>query len=479
MISFTRRDVRRLRAVFRRHALGIAPRAVIPPLMLTNDPDAGLRISFHHASLAVECLVAGRPTQSESVHLPLDALADVEGSDDSQVIVEPADSDNVMARWSDKGIPRRRTYAVPAGASSTEFPASPPRFESCSAGLVDALSTANSTAAEESTRYSMNCIELRGDTQQVAATDGRQLFIHGGLALPWKGNLHVPRTPIFSCREIPRDRTAQIARTATHVVLRVAPWTVWWKIAEGVRFPLIDDVLPTSSNSRTRLRFEADDAVFLASALARLPGEDQVHSPITLDLNGRIAVRARGERPERATEVVLSRSRYDGDALRVSSNRGYLARALRLGFREIRFGDPTGPVACQDGQRTYGWVLLSDEGVVESTADVVRIDSTTGANVAEAVRDAPQPETKPVSEITQRNGHHVEPTSVAADAADAPVQGMASLIQEVEALHASLGDARMRAAKLVGALRRHRKRSKLMESTLAALKQLKLAEAVS
>jgi hypothetical protein len=479
MISFTRRDVRRLRAVFRRHALGIAPRAAIPPLLLANDPDAGLRISFHHASLAVECLVAGRPSQRESVLLPLDALADVEGSDDSPVNVEPADSDNVLVRWADTGIPRRRTYPVPTTGSAREFPASPPCFESCAFGIVDALATANSTAAEVSTRYSLNCIELRGDTQQVAATDGRQLFIQGGLALPWKGSLHVPRTPIFGCREIPRDHPVQIAKTSTHVVLRVAPWTVWWQIAAGVRFPQIDEVLPTSSTSRTRLRFDSNDAAFLASALARLPGDDQTHSPITLELNGIIAVRARSERQERATEVVLSRSRYEGDALRIMCNREYLARALRLGFREFRFGNSNEPIACQDGQRTYGWSLLSDEGAIESTPDDIRIDSTTGANVAEGVRDAPQPEQTPVSEITQRNGRHVEPPSVAAESADAPIQGMAALIQEVEALHATLGDARIRAAKLVAALRRHRKRSKLMESTLAALNQLKLAESVS
>ena len=46
------------------------------------------------------------------------------------------------------------------------------------------------------------------------------------------------------------------------------------------------------------------------------------------------------------------------------------------------------------------------------------------------------------------------------------------------ALHAVLGDARARAAKLAGALRRYRRRERLVASTLASLRELKLAEAI-
>jgi hypothetical protein len=478
MISITRRDARRLRAVFRRHPLGIAPRAVIPPLLLSADPDEGLRIRFHHASLAVECVVHGRQTPGESVLLPLDALAEVEGRDDSPVIVESIDTDNVLARWEDKGIPRRRSYTVLTTGSPREFPELPPHFESCRAELLDALAEASSTTADSNVGYALNCIELRGNTHQVAATDGHQLMIQGGFALPWDGNVLVPRTRIFGCREIPRDRPVQIAKTASHVILRIAPWTVWWQIREGVRYPHIDDVLPSDSSWRARLSVETGDASFLESALERLPGADELHSPITLELNGRIAVRARGDDQDRATEVVLSRSRYEGEGLQVVSNREFLARALRLGFREFRFGGPKEPVACQDDQRTYGWQLLSAEGAIEPTEDVIRIESTTGANAPDAVREAPQPEKIPVIEITPRNGHQTESTTAASEPADTPVAGMSAMIQEAEALHTALGDASKRASKLVVALRRHRKRSKLMESTLAALKQLKLAEAV-
>jgi hypothetical protein len=55
--------------------------------------------------------------------------------------------------------------------------------------------------------------------------------------------------------------------------------------------------------------------------------------------------------------------------------------------------------------------------------------------------------------------------------------GLSGLIAEADALHAALGDARARAAKLAGALRRYRRRERLVASTLASLRELKLAEA--
>jgi hypothetical protein len=58
------------------------------------------------------------------------------------------------------------------------------------------------------------------------------------------------------------------------------------------------------------------------------------------------------------------------------------------------------------------------------------------------------------------------------------VNGLAALIQEAEALHEALADARARTGRLVVALRRHRKRERLVSSTLATLRELKLPEAV-
>ena len=58
-----------------------------------------------------------------------------------------------------------------------------------------------------------------------------------------------------------------------------------------------------------------------------------------------------------------------------------------------------------------------------------------------------------------------------------PGTSLAALIQEAEALHATLADAKSRTARLISGLRRHRKQSRLVNETLKSLRQLRLVDA--
>ena len=75
MITITRRQARRLRAVFRRHTLGITHKGLVPPLVFGADPDCGLRVRHHQAALAVEHVLTGPYRPEGTIGLPLDALA--------------------------------------------------------------------------------------------------------------------------------------------------------------------------------------------------------------------------------------------------------------------------------------------------------------------------------------------------------------------------------------------------------------------
>ena len=57
-----------------------------------------------------------------------------------------------------------------------------------------------------------------------------------------------------------------------------------------------------------------------------------------------------------------------------------------------------------------------------------------------------------------------------ADGTTAPT-GLAALIGEAEALHEALSDARSRAGRLVVALRRQKRRERLLTATLASIRQ--------
>jgi hypothetical protein len=295
-------------------------------------------------------------------------------------------------------------------------------------------------------------------------------LLQGGFSFPWQGDLLVRRSPIFACKALPRDRALRLGAADTHAVIRAGDWTVYLEIQSGVRFPAVERAIPAPGAAATRLRLDPADAAFLLPALGRLPGAEEVNTPATLDLNGRVAVRAAEPGGSQATELVLSRSGYDGPPVRVGMNRTFLARAARLGFAEVEVIDAGSPLVCRDGRRTFAWQPLGEGSAIEPADDVTRIESNPD-NPRPASR--PGAITKARSVVSEPNGRAVPGGNDNTAAAEGG-PGLAGLIREAEALRGALGDAKAKAARLALALRRQRKRERLVAAAMATLRELKL-----
>ncbi len=488
MITLTRLHARRLRAVLRRRALGITHKGQVPPLILQQEPAIGLRVRHQRPPLAVECTLPSSSNSAGTILLPLEGLADFEGKDETTVTLEPGLANRVLARWTDRGIPQVREYVVPDLDSLPEFPSPTERFESGSARLLDALAEATATTDTASTRYALDCLQLRGDTGEIIATDGRQILIRGGFAFPWSGDRLIRGTPVFGVRELPRDRPVRIGLTDSHVVVQAGPWTFFLAIATEARFPRIEYAIPDPATITTRLRLDPADVAFLAKALDRLPGADEHNAAVTLDGNGQVIVRACASDQDQPTELVLTRSRCSGTPARLATNRLYLARALQLGFTEIGLAGPSSAVCCRQDSNLYIWQPLHQDAAIEPTANAVRIESTAMVSTSEPIPQPRRTDRPMNSSYSQPNGHasrdqpnghhpstngHVVPPDLAPEASST---GTATLIQEAVALHEALSDARARAQRLIAALRRQRKRDRAVKSALDSLRQLKLQE---
>ncbi|MDG3005935.1 hypothetical protein [Paludisphaera mucosa] len=460
MIVLTRREARRLRAVLRRRTLGLARNGPAPPVTLQAAPTGGLLVRLHFDHLAVECLLEGDGRADGSVMIPMEALADFEGRDESPVTLESPSPGRSTAHWDDRGVPQSREYAVPDVAKQA-FPEVPADLVERPPGLLEALSEAAQTAGERSARHALDCILLRGSTSEVIATDGRQVLVQGGFGLPWDDDLLVRAVPLFASKALPRDAPVAIGRTGSHVVLRAGAWTLHPAIQADARFPHVEHAVPDPGSASTRLAIDPGDAAFLAAAIDRLPGGDDPHAPATLDCNGRVAVRARASGGGPTTELVLARSRCAGEPVRLHTNREYLARALRLGFDEVRLFGPDAPALCRDGLRSFAWQPLSKESAIGPSDDAVVVEPA-GADRTEKRRSAPltcEPAPAPVPEPAPEGS-----------------AGVASALQEAEALHRALADARSRTGRLIAALRRDRRRSRLVASTLRSIKEPRLHE---
>ena len=364
----------------------------------------------------------------------------------------------------------------------------PPTRPGCSTALAEATET----GIPDATRYALNCVQLQGGRDQVVATDGRQLLVRSGFRFPWPDDLLIKGSPIFACRALPRDEPVEVGRTDTHVVLRAGPWTIWLEIQKDVRFPDVERVIPAPAEVVTRLRVDPEDARFLESSLARLPGGEELNSPVTLDLNGKIAVRANApDQPQQVTELVLNRSNYTGSPVCVG-HQPVVPGPGACGWASPRSASPASNRRSSAGTRSrvYAVQPLSGGSTPGPDANVIRIESN-AATVAEN-RVQPRAETprRPMSEPVEHDGH--EParpavtrsqTSVRSvessgtSGTEPPATSLAALIQEAEALHATLADAKSRTARLISGLRRHRKQSRLVNETLKSLRQLRLVDA--
>src|SRR5262249_60792778 len=111
--------------------------------------------------------------------------------------------------------------------------------------------------------------------------------------------------------------------------------------------------------------------------------------PVALDLNGHAAVRARGEADPRSVELVLPRSRVEGTPVRIACDRSHLLRAIQLGFASVRVLAPDRPVACREGNRTYGWMPPVADVAIEPSPDAVAVRLPTAAAASRPVKSMP------------------------------------------------------------------------------------------
>ena len=321
--------------------------------------------------------------------------------------------------------------------------------------------------------------------EALAACEGRREdpvrfeLADGQVALHWT-DANIPQTVRFPTVEPialpePPSEFAPIERTFLAAMADACATTD----AESQRYAL----------SCVRLRgadgqIAATDAAFLDQAAQRLPGAGEMNSPVTLDLNGAVVIRAKSGEQSSVTDLVLRNSRRQGDELKVSSNREYVRRAIQLGFRELHFRDAEAPAFCRDDNRTYFWAVLGKEAVLKPDASATRIESP---SVGRSARVGP---TKPATSPSQQSplpdpirNRITMPTPTTnriqqstTDAAGANGKSLSALIDEGEQLRATLREVLSRTNALVVGLKRQRQQSNAMRTALKSLRAMQAIE---
>jgi len=310
----------------------------------------------------------------ETAYIPFELLGDVEGRREVPVEVHQRDG-RVTAMWRDGSIPQMVQHNSPV-VLAKDWPPSPEHFDENPNRLIRALADASATTDPDSLRYALGCVQLRGDCGTVIATDGRQLLVEDGFTFPWEGELLLPANKVFGNKRLCFDDDAvRIGQTDGWLTLCVGPWTFSWQTESEGRFPDVSRQIGRPEMATASFDIPAADRVFLADNLARLPGDATFNNPVTVDLNGAVAIRARGPGQPTAVELVLSHASRHGEPMRVNTNRQYLGRAVKLGFDRVHVFSPRSPVLACDENRKYVWALLDPDAAIQPEENALRIES--------------------------------------------------------------------------------------------------------
>jgi hypothetical protein len=243
----------------------------------------------------------------------------------------------------------------------------------------------------------------------------------------------------------------------------------------------VEQHVPRANDAAARFQMSQADAEFLAKNLPKLPGDDEFNVPVTIDLNGSVAIRAKAAEQPQPTELVLSNSTASGKPMRINSNRRFLARAVNLGFDEVYVYSPKVPVMCRDDHRHYVWALLNPDSIIKPADDVIRITSADAGQDVSTTNRKPR-RRKAIMPRSTSNGNgqgkaNGRTSPQATTSAKADDQGIDVLIEQAEAVKVSLRDSLSKTGELISALKRHRKQSKLVQSTLQSLRKLQTVDA--
>lgn len=468
MIQISRILARQLRSVLRKVGAG---RLVRPLLELCSHDGLGIRAQLY--DLAIEYHLPG-PNDHDTILLPWEALADFMGRRDEPVTLEKIDDDAVQASWHDAGIPRTKRYPIEK-SSQPPFPGVPSQSARLDPAFLKALHDASLCVARDEIRYATKKIQLRGTAGEIIATDGRQALIQTGFSLPWKEDVLIPGVDIFGADGIPKDSAVQVGKGEDHIYIEVGAWKVWLTIDKEGRFPSVVGALPKPSARPSTWHLSASDTDFLASSLSKLPGNGEDFSPVTVDLNGRVSLRAKEEEQPQATEVVLTGSQVTGPPVCFHSDRRFLARAGALGMTEISVAKADVPIVSKDSTRTYVWVPLTTSLIIPPSDNAIRITTQEDSSIPQPHRErtrSPMP-----SPHTNGNGHaptdnHGNGAAHDQDSSQSGGSSLGALIAEAQALKDVMQKAFSQSSRFVIALKRHRKQSRLVASTLASLRQL-------
>lgn len=357
-----------------RRTLRLAGRAASEQIIQVCTDREGVRLVAVGELHALEYRQESLGLSMARALIPLKALAIVAADSDEESTISEVWQGATTVQWKAGQVPISKKFDPVDETKVKLLPTDPVEWTLQPQEFLFALRETFRTTDDVSSRFAMTCVQIRGENGDIAATDGRSLYLQGGFEFPFRESLLVRPTRVFERDDLFGLGPVHIGIAGDTLALRSGPWHLYLSLHRDGRFPRIDSVVPYVDGDTPTVELEPNDRAFLVENLKRLPGSEDVNQPVTVDLHGKPTIRA--SEPSGSTmEYLLRGSERLGGDTRVASDRRYLERAAKLGFAAVSFTGTESPVVCRDGYRTFVWAALDKSQIVPPLPGAVVIET--------------------------------------------------------------------------------------------------------
>ncbi len=366
----------------------------------------------------------------------------------------------VALSWNVNGVPQHKS--VPSlGLTDKRLPAKPDNIVAHPISIFDALADAARCVDSENTRYSLGSICLRGSKAQIVSTDGRQALIQDGYSFPFESDVLCPVTKIFGSKELREcSNTVKVGFADHWIFFSAGDVNIWLKEIDG-KFPQLDQ-FARDIGGHSWLHVDPSDAIFVSDRLDNLPGKTDRESPVYIELNGNVAIRGHDTARQTATELRLTKSRYDGSNVTMPVNRKYLKNAIDLGVARLGFDpkDRTPLIGYGDRKTFIVMPLEGDEPKLEANKITVLTSNAKVAVPENSPKALRVPKPIPAATVCR----NVKPRSKAT--------GKVVLLDDAVKLRQNLRETLTGVNDLIRSIKAQRRQDKLLRDTVASLRKL-------
>lgn len=279
----------------------------------------------------------------------------------------------------------------------------------------------------------------------VVATDGKHLLAANSFHFDLAQSLLIPNRKFITWAGFLDDGewrlSAQQVMEINWVKIQSQHWTCITRQIEG-SYPNWRQVMPPPEGFKTTITLNEAAVKLLREALPKLPGGQEDNQAVTLLVEGsELWVLARSKSCSAWTRIPVTGATVKGESTRVTINRGYAVKALKIGLTEIAIQDSCSAlVFTGNGQKMVVMPIRmegSDDAAVENTASPA--SETKPSEPPPAKEPTPQPQPQPQPEeiktmiATQTTTH---PTAPTVNEGNTPP--LKTALQQLEAIRDSL-----------------------------------------